>query len=330
MKLNEGASYAKTLKRLKDDIDQPLIAILTLNTIAHTVGAIGVGAQAENVFSAEQTVLGIPMIGVVSGVMTLLILVASEIIPKTIGANYWKSLAGFSTRTLDIMVKIMKYTGLMFILRLLTKMIGAEEGHGKSVFSRTEFVAMVEEGAKSGELNNTESKIINNLMKYQEILVEDVMTPRTVVNAADESMTIQEFYEANRNLRFSRIPIYKGDIDNITGYIMKDEVLENIIQNKGGETLSTLKRSITTVDDETPIPQMFEQFMNKREHIAQVTKNEFGGFEGIVTQEDVIETLLGLEIVDETDGIEDMRKLARKKSKQRAKLRGINEEESEE
>ncbi len=323
-KLNEGAGYAKTLKKLKDDIDQPLIAILTLNTIAHTVGAIGVGAEAENVFNAEQKIFGIPMIGVVSGVMTLLILIASEIIPKTIGANYWKSLAGFSTRVLDIMVKILKYTGIMFVLQLLTRLIGAEEGHGKSVFSKTEFVAMVEEGAKTGELKKAESKIINNLLNYEEILVEDVMTPRTVVIAAEQNTTTQEFYDLYPNLRFSRIPIYDGDIDNITGYVMKDDILKSIIDNKADAPLSSIKRNITTVDDETPIPNMFEQFLNKREHIAQVTKNEFGGFEGIVTQEDVIETLLGLEIVDETDGIDDMRKLARKQSKQRARALGLD------
>lgn len=365
--LAEKASFAPTLKKLKDDIDQPLIAILTLNTIAHTVGAIGVGAQAENVFDASQTVLGVPMIAVVSSVMTLLILVASEIIPKTIGANYWRSLAGFSTRTLDVMVKILKYTGIMFVLQLLTKLIGAEEGHGKSVFSKTEFVALAAEGEKTGHLNKAETKIINRLMSYDKIQVKDVMTPRTVVISADETTTVLKFYETHPNLRFSRIPIYSGDIDNVTGYVMKDDILNEIIlhqrtsidglldnqisfdhnqsvpeefkkkfplnnidNNKIGRRLTDIKREITTVDDEVPIPDMFEQFMNKREHIAQVTKNEFGGFEGIVTQEDVIETLLGLEIMDETDGIDDMRKLARKKRQQRAKSRGLEVEDDAE
>lgn len=325
VKVKEGAGYAKTLEKLKADVDKPLIAILTLNTVAHTVGAIGVGAQAENVFAEGATFYGIPVLGIISALMTLVILVASEIIPKTIGATYWKGLAGFSTFTLDIMVKILKYTGILWLLQLTTKMVG-KKTHG-SVFSRESMTAMAEIGEKEGVFNKQESTMIQNLMNFEDILVKDIMTPRTVVILSSAHTTIQAFYDENPNLRFSRIPIYETTVDDITGFCLKDDVLKSLVEGKGKNPLSSINRKIHTADVNTPIPRLFETFMKQREHIAEVV-DEFGGFQGIITLEDVLETLLGLEIMDEFDGIDDMRKLARKKWKQRARAMGLKIDEN--
>jgi len=326
VKIKEGKGYAKTLEKLKADVDKPLIAILTLNTVAHTVGAIGVGAQAENVFPEGATFYGIPLIGIISALMTLVILIASEIIPKTIGATYWRSLAAFSTYTLDIMVKILKYTGILWLLQLTTKMVGKGSAHG-SVFSRESMTVMAEIGEKEGVFNKQESTMIQNLMNFEDVLVKDIMTPRTVVVLSSATTTIQEFYDENPNLRFSRIPIYETTVDDITGFCLKDDILKSLVENKGENPLSSINRKIHAVDVNTPIPRLFETFMQQREHIAEVV-DEFGGFQGIATLEDVLETLLGLEIMDEFDGIDDMRKLARKKWKQRAKGMGLKVEEN--
>lgn len=321
--LKEGKTYAKRLEKLKSDIDEPLIAILTLNTVAHTVGAIGVGAAAEAVWDDSQTFYGIPMIGIVSAVMTLLILVASEIIPKTIGATYWKGLAKFSTFCTNLLVNILKYTGMLFILRLFTKMIG-KGGHG-SVLSRQDMSVMAEMGEKEGVFKKNESTIIKNLMRFEEIKAKDVMTPRTVVLAANENTNIRDFFDNHPKLRFSRILLFQENIDNTIGYFLKDDMLTAIIKEEGQNTLKSIMRPIQVVPDNIPIPKLFDELMNKREHIALVT-DEYGGMQGIVTIEDIIETLLGLEIVDEMDNIEDLQQLARKKWEERARNIGILEE----
>ena len=331
LKKKEGKSYAQTLKTLKKDVDKPLIAILTVNTIAHTVGAILVGVQAKvayaNIYGSEkQTILGIEftedlMVGVVSTLMTILILVASEIIPKTIGARYWKQLAKFTTMTLKGMVWALKWIGLLWILQLFTKLIG-EKGHHGSVLSREDFTAMTDIAHEEGVFHESESKVIKNLLRFDEILAKDIMTPRTVMKTASENSSIKDFFEENPKLPFSRIPIYKESMDTITGYVLKDKVLEEIIYEHGKAALSTIKRDILVTDRNTPIPQLFETFIAKREHMALVV-DEYGSVSGLVTMEDVIETLLGLEIVDESDGVENLQHLARKNWETRAKRLGI-------
>ncbi|MEM8999084.1 MAG: hemolysin family protein [Bacteroidota bacterium] len=336
VKKQEGKTYALALERLKKDVDKPLIAILTLNTIAHTVGAILVGVQAKVAYadlygSTQRTLFGIEfsedlMVGVVSTLMTILILVASEIIPKTIGATYWKQLANFTAKSLDIMVFVLKWTGLLWILQLFTKLVGKE--HHGSVLSREDFTAMTEIAHEEGVFQESESKMIKNLLRFDEILAKDVMTPRTVMKIASEDTSIKAFFEANPKLRFSRIPIYKDSTDNITGMVLKDEVLESIINEMGKNTLGTIKREILVTTRNIPIPQLFETFIAKREHIALVV-DEYGSVGGLVTMEDVIETLLGLEIMDESDNVEDLQVLARKNWEQRAKRLGIIEEKNE-
>ncbi|NKI31091.1 CNNM domain-containing protein [Croceivirga thetidis] len=335
VKKSEGKAYAAELENLKKDVDKPLIAILTLNTIAHTVGAILVGVQAKVAYAElygtqTRTVFGIEftedlMVGVVSTIMTILILVASEIIPKTIGATYWKQLANFTAKALKAMVFFMKWTGLLWILQLFTKLIGAKGEHG-SVLSREDFSAMTEIAEEEGVFEESESKVIKNLLTFDEIQAKDIMTPRTVMKIASEEMTIQEFFEANRPLRFSRIPVFKDRADNITGFFLKDEMLEAIINKEGKNPLATIRREILVTNRTKPIPELFEKFVEKREHVSLVV-DEYGSVSGLVTMEDVIETLLGLEIMDESDNVEDLQVLARKNWETRAKRLGIISEQ---
>ena len=333
LKKQEGKPYASALEALKKDVDKPLIAILTLNTVAHTVGAILVGVQAKNayaeLFGSNPDFWGMPfseeaMVGLVSTIMTLLILIASEIIPKTIGATYWKQLAHFSTTSLRFMVLALKYTGILWTLQLFTRLIGKKGAHG-SVLSREDFTAMAEIAQEEGVVQESESKVIQNLLSFDEIQAKDIMTPRTVMKLASEEMLIREFVEENPQLRFSRIPLYGEDPDNITGYVLKDQVLEGLIDHKGEEPLKCLRREIQVTDRATPLPTLFDTFISNREHMALVV-DEYGSVSGLVTMEDVIETLLGLEIMDESDNVEDLQLLARKNWETRAKRLGIVQE----
>lgn len=338
VKMNEGKTYAKTLEALKKDVDQPLIAILTINTIAHTVGAILVGVQAKAAYAElygneTRSIFGIEftedlMVGVVSTIMTILILVASEIIPKTIGATYWKQLANFSAKALNLMVLGLKYTGLLWVLRLFTKMVGGGKHHG-SVLSREDFHAMTDMAHEEGVFEKSESTIIKNLLRFDEVLVKDIMTPRAVMKIASEEMSIATFFNENPKLRFSRIPVFHEKMDNITGFVLKDRVLEEMIYQNGTKPLSEIKRDILITRRNTPIPTLFDIFIAQRHHIALVV-DEYGSISGLVTMEDVIETLLGLEIMDESDRIEDLQVFARKTWENRAKAAGVIEEKSSE
>lgn len=334
VKKREGKSYATTFETLKKDVDQPLIAILTLNTVAHTVGAILVGVQAKVGYAelygnTTRTVLGIEfsedlMVGVVSTIMTILILVASEIIPKTIGATYWRQLSNFTAKTLNIMVLGLKYTGLLWILQLFTKLVGGKGHHG-SVLSREDFTAMTDMAHEEGVFEKSESTIIKNLLRFDEVQVKDIMTPRAVMKIASGQKTIKAFFEENPKLRFSRIPIFHEKMDNITGFVLKDNVYEEIINQNGDMPLTELKRDILITRRSTPIPKLFDILIAKREHIALVV-DEYGSVAGLVTMEDVIETLLGLEIMDESDNIADLQSFARKNWEDRAKQAGVIEQ----
>lgn len=327
VKKQEGKDYAIVLESLKKDVDKPLIAILTLNTIAHTVGAMMVGIEAEKL-PYKWEILGINTVGIVSAIMTFLILLVSEIIPKTIGAKYWKSLANFASKALKIMIFPLKWTGILWLLQLTTKLIGGT-GHG-SVLSRESFVAMTEIAHKEGVVQENESKIIRNLLNFKKINAKDVMTPRRVMKIEDETMSIGEFFQKNTNLRFSRIPVYSGDPDNISGLVLKDEIFKEMALDNKSKKLSDIKRDIIVIDRDLPIPSLFEKLVENRNHMALVV-DEYGSVSGLATMEDVIETLLGLEIMDESDNVSDLQLMARKSWESRAKKLGIpvvaNEEE---
>lgn len=319
LKAKEGKKYAVTLAKFKKDIDKPLIAILTLNTLAHTVGAILVGVQAEKLpYKVEW--FGMNIVGIVSAVMTLLILVLSEIIPKTIGATYWKKLGNFTAIFLKLIIYPLKYTGILYLLMFVTRMVG-KSAHVNTM-SREEFIAITDAAEEEGVFEENETTVIKNLLVFKSVKARDVMTPFTVVSSEEEEMTLDDFYGKNKDQSFSRIPIYKDRPYNITGFVLRDDILEHIVEEKGDMKLREVKREIAVVDADKPIPELFETFIKDRMHISQVV-DEFGNTIGIVTMEDIIETLLGLEIMDESDDIEDMQLQARKNWEQRAKKRGL-------
>ncbi|WP_299522728.1 CNNM domain-containing protein [uncultured Lutibacter sp.] len=320
IKKQEGKLFAKTLEYLKNDVDKPLIAILTINTIAHTVGAIMVGVQAETL-DYKVSILGVNIVGIVSAIMTILILVVSEIIPKTIGAKYWQQLANITSKALVLLIFPLKWTGILWLLQLTTKLIGGKGVHG-SVLSREEFHTMTDIAEKEGVFKENESTIIKNLLTFKEIQAKDIMTPKTVMLTASEDDTIQFFYKKHPKLQFSRIPIFKENSDNITGFVIKSELLEEIIKGNGEKNLLELKREILVTNRNLPIPDLFEKFIAEREHVALVV-DEYGTTSGLVTMEDVIETLLGLEIMDESDKVDDLQNLARKNWEARAKKIGL-------
>ncbi len=314
IKFQENTVFGNRLKSFKDNIDQPLAAILTLNTLAHTLGAIGVGAAATTAWPNNEIITGL----VVPGVMTLVILILSEIIPKTLGANYWEKLSVFTVTSLYYIIWLL--WPLIWVTQLITKRLKKDKD--KSILSRADFVAMANLGEKAGALKQGESRIIQNLLRFNTIMAKDIMTPRTVVKVANQEMKIADFYAENKQLRFSRVPIYKDSKDHISGFILKDELLSGIINERGNEPLKDIERTILIVSDVLPIPDLFNKLMESREHIALVV-DEFGGMAGIVTMEDVIETLLGMEIMDEYDNVDDMQLLARKNWERRAKELGI-------
>ena len=315
IKKQEGKNFALKLEALKNDVDQPLIAILTLNTIAHTLGAMMVGIEAEKLpYKIE--VFGINTVGIISAIMTLLILIVSEIIPKTIGASYWKSLSGFTATTLNILIFPLKYSGILWLLRLTTKLIGGSP-HG-SVLSREDFHAMTNLAEEEGVFHESESKVIKNMLTFKEVRAKDVMTPRTVMSIEKEDQTVEDFFRKNANTKFSRIPIYTNKPDNITGLVLKDEVFKEMAFGNGDKPISEIKRNIIIINRNMPIPRLFEQLVESKNHMALVV-DEYGSVSGLVTMEDVIETLLGMEIMDESDDIPDLQLLARRSWEARAK-----------
>lgn len=322
IKAEEGAKIGKRLHDFKQNIDRPLAAILTLNTIAHTIGAIGVGEQATLIWSESNpliTGVAVPV------AMTLAILILSEIIPKTLGANFWKELAPFTVSSLVFIITLL--FPLVWFSQLITRALKKDKE--ASVFSRSDFVAMAEIGAKEGVFERGETDIIHNLLRFDTVQARNIMTPRMVVKTASEDMMIRDFHDRHPELQFTRIPVYEGrNPEEINGYVRKDEILKHLVENKGDKLVGSLKREIMVIHESCPIPDLYNRFLENREHIALVV-DEFGGMSGIVTMEDVIETLLGMEIIDELDSAEDMQVLARRNWEKRARSLGLLDEQGE-
>ena len=305
--------YAALLKQLRqENVDRSLAAILTLNTIAHTVGAIGAGAKATVVF-------GSAWFGLFSAVMTLLILFLSEIVPKTLGAVYWSKLVGPISYFVNTLIVVLY--PIVWISERLTKFISHEKDI--HIFSRDEFIAMAQVGVESGHIRDKESRIIRNIFRFESLSVNDIMTPRSVISAIPEDMKIIDAVKQITRTPFSRLPLYAMHIDNITGFVLKEDVLINTAEKQTDKRLSELKREIFAVPESISLMALLERFLKDRQHIAIVV-DEHGGTDGLVTLEDLIETLMGMEIMDETDDVEDMRSLARKKWKERAKAMGVD------
>ncbi|MEN6619125.1 MAG: hemolysin family protein [Rikenellaceae bacterium] len=300
MKDAQGVKPAKIFKKLKQNIDRPLAAILSLNTIANTVGAAGVGAQATIVF-------GEAYFGLISAALTILILVFSEILPKTIGAHYWKSIAMTSGRIIQGMVYI-TYP-LVVLSVFMTKLISRHNKDEQTV-SREEVSAMVDIGTEEGTFEDTEKKIIQNLIRLRNVRASDVMTPRVVVATASEDITIGEFYTNKVYLHYSRIPVYSENKEDITGFVYRQEVFENLANDNFDLKLKEIKKPMLVAPNIQPLTILWEKLISQKTHIALIV-DEYGGFEGIVTLEDIIETILGLEIIDDRDIVADLQQFAR-------------------
>lgn len=305
VKQNEGHQWAKSFIELKINIDKPLSAILSLNTVAHTIGAAGVGAQAVQVF-------GEAAFGIVSAILTILILVVTEIIPKTIGARFWRHLSKVSYFTMKAMI-FFTYP-LVVMSALITRAISNNEE--EQTISREEIAALASIGTDEGLFSDKENKIIQNLLRLKNIKVTEIMTPRVVVVVADENLSLQEFLKSKDYLKFSRIPIYSGNDENITGYVFRQKVFEKLAEDNHSLKLKDIKREILVYPNSVVLFSLWEKLLAKKEHIALIV-DEYGGLDGIVTMEDIIETLLGLEILDEKDTITDMQKFARERWKTR-------------
>jgi len=307
LKEKDGHRSAPLLKRIKTNIDRPLAAILTLNTVAHTIGAAGVGAEATKIF-------GEVYFGIVSAILTLLILVFSEIIPKTVGALYWRNLALPAARLIQTFIII------TYPLVILSEFITKAFSHGKTsgTISREEIAMLASVGGEEGVFDELESKTIINLIQIKDLKVKDIMTPRTVLTAAPETLPAKEFFGNPTFLQFSRIPVYQDNIDQITGYVLKQDILEHLLEDENDKTLQQEKRPIISCYENISIPKLFEKLLIAKEHIALVI-DEHGGTEGVVTMEDIIETILGLEIIDEKDTQTDLQQFARARWTQKIK-----------
>lgn len=309
----EGSAAAERITKLKQSVDRPLAAILSLNTVAHTVGAAGVGAQSAKVFE------NIPM-GIISGVLTVLILFVSEIIPKSLGATYWKRLAPAVAATLVPVTFVMTVTGFVPVSAWITRKLGGGK-HGTEP-SREEISAIAERGARRGIFAGSEGRVLGNLFQLAELRATDVMTPRTVIFAVPVTETVGALIQRNEEIRFSRIPVHQGTLDQVTGYVLRSDILLRGAKGEHDSPLSELRRELKTVADEQPLSELLEQLLEQQTHIALVI-DDHGTTTGLVTLEDVVETLFGVEIIDEADSVADLRELARKKWHERAQRLGM-------
>jgi len=309
----QGKKSATRLKKVKKDIDRSLAAILTLNAIAHAVGAGGAGAEAAAYF-------GDRYVGIAMAVLTLLILFLSEIVPKTLGAVFWRSLAGPTAWFIQILIWALY--PFIWISERLTKLItGGKEVH---VFSREEFAAMAEIGAEGGYLDDSESRILRNLFRFPELRAEDIMTPRIVVFALQQDLTVMQALELHPEIPFSRIPTYGRTRDEITGFVLKTDLLITQLEGRGAETtLKEIKRDLGVVLEDASLEHVAEELLGKRGHLLAVF-DDHGSLAGVVSLEDVVETLIGIEIVDEADRVDDMRHLARQKWEERMERLGLD------
>ncbi|GAA4453744.1 CNNM domain-containing protein [Novipirellula rosea] len=302
---------SKRIIQLKENIDRPLAAILSLNTIAHTVGAAGVGAQAAKIYGDQY-------LGVISALLTLMILVLSEIIPKTVGALHWRRLAGSVALLVQGLIILM--LPLVWMSEFLTRWLSGNKK--QQLVTRAEIAAVAELGTREGLLKQHESRILRNLLKLESITVEDVMTPSTVVISFEESRHLSEMVEELKTLPVSRIPIYRERRDIVTGFVLRSDLLASVVSGDSDKPLSDFSRPILRIGEDESITVAFDHLLDSRAHIAMVM-DKFGGVEGLVTLEDIIETLLGLEIVDEHDATVDMQELARQRWEMRREKQGI-------
>ncbi|MCB0379350.1 MAG: HlyC/CorC family transporter [Bdellovibrionales bacterium] len=301
-----GKKSGKVLAHLKEEIDRPLAAILTLNTIANTLGAAGVGAQVSKLYGSDA-------VAIASAVLTFTILIFSEIIPKTLGASNWKRFAAPAAYLIRSLIFILY--PIVYLSEFISDLVG---GGKKNMLTREEMIATAEIGVGHGALRKKESNIIRNLLMLDNIYVYDIMTPRSVLMALPEKMTVQEVIEKHKPIRYSRIPVYGEDLDHIEGVVHRYQILEASSNDQDTLPLSDLKTSLHSVPEDISVSACLDQLIHRNDHIFLVV-DDYGSTMGIVTLEDAIETLLGVEIIDEFDSVADLRAYALEQWKSRKK-----------
>lgn len=304
--VKEGSKRGNLMFSLKENINRPLSAILTINTIANTVGAAGVGAQTYSVFGSS-------WVAISSIILTLSILFFSEIIPKTLGANYTKSLVGFTAYMVRILIFLV--FPMVFIGEKISKIL-SRDSQDNSKASRAELIAMAELSEDEGAIDSQEGDIIENLMKLDNILAEEVMTPRSVIFSLSNEDTVGQVVNKYSPLVFSRIPIFKNSLDQVIGFVHRYDLVNKQAEDKFDVTMNSLMEPVHTVKDSDSVSTILDQFVKRRQQIF-IVEDEFGTTTGLISLEDAIETLLGVEIVDEHDSVVDMRKLASAKLEKR-------------
>ena len=304
--VKEGSKRGKLMFSLKENINRPLSAILTFNTIANTVGAAGVGAQTYSVFGSS-------WVAISSIILTLSILFFSEIIPKTLGANYTKSLVGFTAYMIRILIFLV--FPMVFLGEKISKFL-SRDNQDNSKASRAELIAMAELSEDEGAIDSQEGDIIENLMKLDNILAEEVMTPRSVIFSLSDEDTVGKVVNKYSPLVFSRIPIFRNSLDQVIGFVHRYDLVNKQAEDKFDVTMSSLMEPVHTVKESDSVSTILDQFVKRRQQIF-IVEDEFGTTTGLISLEDAIETLLGVEIVDEHDSVVDMRKLATAKLEKR-------------
>ena len=304
----EGYAPAKLMRSYKEDTSRPLAAILSLNTIANTIGAAGVGMQVTAVFGSK-------WFGLMSALTTILILFFGEIIPKVIGTTYWRELMGITARIIKVLIFVLY--PLVLLVELISRMVPDNEDDPS--VSREEVLAMVNVGEEERVVDEDENKIFSNLMRLDSIHAYDVMTPRVVAKIAPENMTLRAYYDSDEYDHFSRIPLYNPTApEYITGYVLRNDALEELTEDHFRKTLGGIKRPLPAFDQDLTLGTIFDSMLKQKSQIAQVI-DEYGMFVGILTLEDIIETIFGLEIIDENDTVIDMQQYARERWEQRQK-----------
>ncbi|MBN2964169.1 DUF21 domain-containing protein [Sulfurospirillum sp. T05] len=294
----ERPSVGQLLEKFKKNIDVPLSSILILNTISHTAGAAGVGAEAVKIFGSEAMFF-------VSAILTLLILFLSEIIPKTIGALYWKELAPVAAFGIRFLVFV-TYPLVVVSIFVTKKIAGNKKGH---TMTREEFLQSALLGENEGIIDEKESDIIENTLQLSKSKVYDILTPRSVVFAVEKTMSVRDVLLKEEVHKFSRIPVYEGSIDNVVGMVMAKKIFQKAIINQD-VAIESIMQPIFSIHENIPVSYALDMFIKRREHMFVVI-DSYDQTEGIVTLEDCIETVLGVEIMDEADTTDDMQAFAK-------------------
>jgi CBS domain containing-hemolysin-like protein len=299
--LQEKPRQAQALREVREDLDESISSILILNTFAHTMGAAGVGAQAVKVFGPRWETL-------VAFLLTLAILYLSEIIPKTLGATYWKRLALPLAYVIKALVKLLY--PMVWISARLTSLFTS--GDQSSAVSREELAALTKLGERHGALGQQESLLMQNILQLRQTRTEQILTPRTVVFALDASLTVSDALAQLKDVPFTRFPVYESDLDTVVGVVLRRRIYEANREGAGDKPLADYVTPLLRVSEELPVLRLLDVFIKRREHLFLV-EDEYGQTAGIVTLEDAMETLLGREIMDESDTVEDMQELAKRK-----------------